>query len=112
MANHFGGQVLRPAQQFMVLGQFENEVEQFPVGLNLGLQALQWLPVGRVDEAGAIGQGLVGASPDVGPVLELGAGGFQIVKESAYVSYLANCVAGPVVVLRARHVAGAAAREQ
>ena len=29
-----------------------------------------------------------------------------------YVSYLANCVAGPVVVLRARHVAGAAAREQ
>ena len=29
-----------------------------------------------------------------------------------YVSYPANCVAGPVVVRRARHVAGAAAREQ
>ncbi len=29
-----------------------------------------------------------------------------------YVSYRANCVAGPAVVLRARHVAGAAAREQ
>ena len=29
-----------------------------------------------------------------------------------YVSYPANCVAGPAVVLRARHVAGAAAREQ
>ena len=29
-----------------------------------------------------------------------------------YVSYPANCVAGPAVVLRARHVVGAAAREQ
>ena len=29
-----------------------------------------------------------------------------------YVSYPANCVARPGVVLRARHVAGAAAREQ
>ena len=29
-----------------------------------------------------------------------------------YVSYHTNCVTGPVVVLRARHVVGAAAREQ
>ena len=29
-----------------------------------------------------------------------------------YVSYPANCVAGPAVVLRPRPVAGAAAREQ